>query len=314
MPSEVVAAQGVWKRYGKRDVLRDVGFSLRTGEAVGYLGPNGAGKTTTLKLLTGLSRPTRGSVRVFGLDPDRDRGRALGRLGVLVETPGLPPYLTGGDLLEYVGRVRGVAAAARPAAVRAAADGAGVRDHIDRPYGSLSTGLARRMLLAAVLVGEPECLLLDEPTLGLDPVARHDLRALLRTLSRKGVTLLLSTHLLEDVEEVCDRVLFLRNGRVVGDEPVHLAAGTDPTARRTVRLRFAADVSVEAVRRAAGPSSEVALDGPRSASVGFVGGEPEQAEVLAAVVRAGLPLLTAAAPESDLARRYIERVGREDDS
>src|SRR5208282_308442 len=106
--SDLLTVDGVWKRYGDHDALRDVRFSLRSGEAVGYLGPNGAGKTTTLKLLAGLSRPTRGSVRIEGLDPGGDRARALRHLGALVETPGVPPYLAGGDLLEYVARVKGV--------------------------------------------------------------------------------------------------------------------------------------------------------------------------------------------------------------
>ena len=313
MLSEVLTVDAVWKRYGERDALRDVRFSLRSGEAVGYLGPNGAGKTTTLKLLAGLSRPTRGSVRVHGLDPARDRAKALRRLGALVETPGIPPYLTGADLLEYVARVKGVPAAERRAAAVRAAEAMNVAPHLGRPFGSLSTGLARRMLLGATLVGDPEVLLLDEPTLGLDPVARHDLREVLRTLSRAGLTILLSTHLLEDVQEVCGRVLFLRNGMLVGDEPVNLEPDTGPGgSRQALRLRFSSDVTAESIARATGPEFAVTLDGPRDATVRFSGGDTEQAALLARVVRAGLPLVSASAPEPDLARRYLERVGRED--
>jgi ABC-2 type transport system ATP-binding protein len=313
VPSEILTVDAVWKRYGDHDALRDVRFSLWSGEAVGYLGPNGAGKTTTLKLLAGLSRPTRGSVRVQGLDPSRDRVHALRRLGALVETPGVPPYITGADLLEYVARVKGVPAAERRGAARRAAEAMNVTEYLGRPFGSLSTGLARRMLLGAVLVGDPEVLLLDEPTLGLDPAARHDLRNLLRALSRNGLTLLLSTHLLEDVQEVCGRVLFLRNGVLVGDEPVNLdpEIGTD-SSRRAVLLRFGSDVTAESVVHAAGPGFEVTLDGPRQATVRFPGGDTEQAALLAGVVRAGLPLVSASSPEPDLARRYMERVGRED--
>ena len=313
MSSDLLTVDGVWKRYGDHDALRDVRFSLRSGEAVGYLGPNGAGKTTTLKLLAGLSRPTRGSVRVQGLDPVRDRTRALRHLGALVETPGVPPYLTGADLLEYVACVKGVPAGDRRTAARRAAEMMNVADLLGRPFGSLSTGLVRRMLLGAALVGDPEVLLLDEPTLGLDPAARHDLRGVLRGLSRNGLTLLLSTHLLEDVQEVCGRVLFLKNGALVGDEPVNLEpdSGLGGT-RRVVRLRFGSDVSVESVARAAGSSFGVTLDSPRQATVRFSGGDAEQGALLAGVVRAGLPLVSASTPEPDLARRYLERVGRED--
>jgi len=311
--SDVLTVDSVWKRYGDHDALRDVRFSLRSGEAVGYLGPNGAGKTTTLKLLAGLSRPTRGSVRVQGLDPVEDRAAALRKVGALVETPGVPPYLTGADLLGYVADVRGIPSGERPTAVRRGAEAMNVVDHLGRPFGSLSTGLARRMLLGATLVGDPEVLLLDEPTLGLDPAARHDLRDRLRTLSRQGLTLLLSTHLVEDVQEVCGRVLFLRNGTLVGDEPVDLErdSGTGGS-RRVLRLRFGPDVTAESVAGAAGPGFEVTLDGARQATVRFSGGDVEQATLLAAVVRAGLPLVSAAAPEGDLVRRYMERVGREE--
>jgi ABC-2 type transport system ATP-binding protein len=313
VPSDVLTVDSVWKRYGDHDALRDVRFSLRRGEAVGYLGPNGAGKTTTLKLLAGLSHPTRGSVRVQGLDPSRDRARALRHLGALVETPGVPPYLLGADLLDYVARVKGVPSSERRTSVRRAAESMHVDEYLDRPFGSLSTGLARRMLLGAVLVGEPDVLLLDEPTLGLDPAARHDLRNLLRDLSRKGLTLLLSTHMLEDVQEVCNRVLFLRNGVLVGDEPVNLEpdAGIDGS-RRVLRLCFGSSVTAESVLRAAGPEFVVALEGPRDVTVRFSGGDAEQAALLAGLIRAGLPLVSASRSEPDLARRYLERVGRED--
>jgi ABC-2 type transport system ATP-binding protein len=311
--SEVLAVDGVWKRYGDHDVLRDVRFSVRRGEAVGYLGPNGAGKTTTLKLLAGLARPTRGSVFVEGLDPGGDRARALRHLGALVETPGVPPYLTGGDLLEYVAGVKGVPSAGRRAAARRGAEAVGVGEHLDRPFGSLSTGLARRMLLGAALVGDPEVLLLDEPTLGLDPAARHDLREVLRALSKNGLTLLLSTHLLEDVQAVCDRVLFLKNGALVGDEPVDLEPDASPEgSRRILRLRFSSDVNADTVVRAAGPAVAMTFDGPRQATARFPGGDPGQTALLAGLVRAGLPLLSASTPEPDLARRYLEKVGRED--
>jgi ABC-2 type transport system ATP-binding protein len=311
--SEVLAADHVWKRYGGHDALRDINFSIQRGEAVGYLGANGAGKSTTLKLLCGIARPTQGSVSVQGLDPGRDRRQALRRVGALVETPGVPAYLSGADLLEYVARVKGVPAMGRRAAGRRAAEAMSVAEYLDRPFGSLSTGLARRMLLAAALVADPEVLLLDEPTLGLDPAARHDLRATLRTLSQNGLTLLLSTHLLEDVEQVCSRVLFLRNGELVGDEPANLqldaGGGGSPGA---LRLHFAADVSAESVVLAAGPDYRVTPDRPRDVIVRFSGGDVEQAALLAAVIRAGLPLVSASKAEPDLARRYLERVGRED--
>jgi ABC-2 type transport system ATP-binding protein len=169
------------------------------------------------------------------------------------------------------------------------------------------------MLLSSTLIDEPDVLLLDEPTLGLDPAARHDLRVVLRRLTHAGLTLLLSTHLLDDVQGVCDRVLFLRDGSLVGDEPVDLdSTGVAGAPRRALRLRFGSDLGDEVVRRALGPSIELLMAGPREGTIRFSGGDPEQAAVLAGLVRAGLPLVSASPPEPDLARRYLERVGRED--
>ena len=216
--------------------------------------------------------------------------------------------------MEYVARVKGVSPAERVGAARRAAEAMNVAECLDRPFGSLSTGSARRMLLGAALVGESRGLALGRA----DPRTRprrpeHDLRNLLRRLSRNGLTLLLSTHLLEDVQEVCGRVLFLRSGVLVGDELVNLESDRGPEgARRTVRLRFGSDVSEESVARAVGAGVGVTLEGPRQATVRISGGDAEQAGLLAGVVRAGLPLVSASTPEPDLARRYMERVGRED--
>jgi ABC-2 type transport system ATP-binding protein len=163
------------------------------------------------------------------------------------------------------------------------------------------------------LIGDPELLLLDEPTLGLDPAAREDLRRILRSLKTEGRTILLSTHLLEDVEEVCDRVLFLRDGRLVGDEPVRLGA-TDARGvpLRALRMRFSEDVAAERLAPLRGAVDQLEIAGPREALVYFAGDERRQTELISLAVGAGLPLMAAEEPTPELGRRYLERVGRED--
>ncbi len=313
MAQPAVVLRGVSKRYGTRAALEDVSFEIPAGRAVGYLGPNGAGKTTTLRLLAGLARPDRGSVELLGLDPMTEGGRALQRAGILVETPGCPPYLHGRDLLEHVAAVKGVPRPERARAVRSAADGLGVSDHLDRAIGGLSTGLTRRLLLAVALVGDPEVLLLDEPTLGLDPAARSDLRRRLAQLARDGRTLLLSTHLLEDVEEVCEEVLFLRSGILVGHEPV-LRETTDPTGTplRALRLEFFEPVEPDRLTGLAGEGGSAEAASPLEVVLRFRGDDRRQAEVVAEAVRRGLPLVSASVPASDLDLRYLAKVGREE--
>jgi ABC-2 type transport system ATP-binding protein len=303
--------QGVTYRYGERAALSDVSFSVAPGESVGYLGPNGAGKSTTLKLLAGLLRPSSGTVEVLGAPAD---GPARARLGALIETPGLPAYLHGADLLRYVADVRGIPAAAQPEAIQRAAGELGVSDRLNEPVGGLSTGLTRRMLIATALVGDPEVLILDEPTLGLDPAARHDLRRVLRSLHGAGRTLLLSTHLLDDVEAVCDRVLFLRDGRLVGDEPVSGAPappGTSPS--RLVRFRFDEPVELGQFAALLAPGESAQLESDRAVAVKLLGDDRRQTELIARIVGARLPLLSAGPALDGLTQRYLEAVGREED-
>jgi ABC-2 type transport system ATP-binding protein len=309
----VVTLRGVSKRYGESRALSGVSFSVAQGQGIGYLGPNGAGKTTTLRLMTGLTRADEGTVRVLGVDPAKDPVGALRNVGALIETPGLLPFLHGRDLLEHAAEVRGVPRVDRPTTVRRAAERMGVAEELDRALGGLSTGLSRRVLLAGTLVGDPRLLLLDEPTLGLDPAARHDLRATLATLRAEGRTLLLSTHLLEDVEATCDRVLFLREGRLMGDEPVRSTHGSGPSAAKNeLMLRFRDPVDASRLRPLLRSGEEMTLESDNTYRFSLLTGDDRQVEFLGALVSLGFPLLEASPAGSDLEQRYLRAVGRED--
>ncbi|MCI4335674.1 MAG: ABC transporter ATP-binding protein [Thermoplasmata archaeon] len=313
MAAPAIALSEVTKKFGDRTALDSVDFTVRSGESVGYLGPNGAGKSTTMKLLIGLLRPDSGRLEVDGLDPVHHRIAALARVGALVESPGSLPYMHGEDLLEHVAEIRGLPSREWHRAAVAAATATGVDGHLGRPMGTLSTGLGRRLLLAAALVGEPSVILLDEPTLGLDPAGRRDLRELLRGLRREGRTLLMSTHLLDDVEAVCERVLFLRDGRLVGDEPVRRDVKVEAEhGERCLLLRFAGEIEADRLRAAVGSGAALTAEGDRDWRLEFVGDERRQSELIGQIVAARLPLSRASVPESDLARRYLELVGREE--
>jgi ABC-2 type transport system ATP-binding protein len=313
--TETVELERVSKQYGGRPALREVSFRLKTGESVGYLGPNGAGKTTTMKLLAGLTHADSGTVRLLGHSPNPSDGSSMRGVGALIGTPGLVPYLTGRDLLSYAYRAKGLPGASEESEIDSAAARVGFGRHLDRPAGTLSTGLGRRLLLAVALLGDPPLLLLDEPTLGLDPAARQELRALLRELKHEGRTLLLSTHLLEDVEEVCDRVLFLRAGQLVGDEPVDRSPrDAKGVPLRTLRLRFRRALPSADLAQVLPPGARAIEGEPGEFTVAFEGGDEEQEALLARVVGGGLPLLSAAPVEGELGRRYLETVGSEDSS
>jgi ABC-2 type transport system ATP-binding protein len=214
----VIEAEGLRKvyrsRFGTRRVtaLDGIDLSVGAGEVFGLLGPNGAGKTTTVKILLGLTRPTAGSARLFGIpvsDPESRR-----RVGYLPEGHRFPGYLTARQTLSIFGRMSGMARSAVAARVPDLLARVRLSDWADVKVKKFSKGMTQRLGLAAALVHDPEVLLLDEPTDGVDPVGRREIRDLLRDEASRGRAILLNSHLLSEIELTCDRVAVLRRGRV----------------------------------------------------------------------------------------------------
>jgi len=207
-----VEARGLVKRYGDVVAVDHVDLTVQAGDVYGYLGPNGAGKTTSLRMLLGLIRPDEGSVRVFGRDPVADGARALDDVAGFVEAPRFYPYLTGRKNLELVAAYDGDGAADR---IDEVLDVVELRDRARHKVGGYSHGMRQRLGIAGALLRRPRLLLLDEPATGLDPGGMRDMRALVRRLADEGMTVLLSSHLMAEVEELCDRVAIVRTGRVI---------------------------------------------------------------------------------------------------
>jgi ABC-2 type transport system ATP-binding protein len=197
----------------KVEAVRGVSFQVKRGEIFGFLGPNGAGKTTTIKMLTGLISPTGGSAAILG-DPVPSP-EAMGKVGFLPENPYIYPYLTPREFVSLCGRLNGLGGAVLAQKVEKVIDRVGVGYAIDRAAHALSKGMLQRTALAAALVHDPELLILDEPMSGLDPVGRKEVRDLIVEESRAGRTVFFSSHILSDVEMLCDRVCILRRGEVV---------------------------------------------------------------------------------------------------
>jgi ABC-2 type transport system ATP-binding protein len=215
----VLVASDLAKQYrkpltGRRvDSVRGVSFEVRRGEIYGFLGPNGAGKTTTIKMLTGLIAPTRGRMEIFGrVVPCPD---AMARVGFLPENPYVYPYLSPREFVSLCGRLSGLSGARLGDRVTQVIARVGVAGAIDRPARALSKGMLQRVALAAALVHDPELLILDEPMSGLDPVGRKEVRDMIVEERQRGRTVFFSSHILTDVELLCDRVCILRRGEVV---------------------------------------------------------------------------------------------------
>jgi ABC-2 type transport system ATP-binding protein len=207
-----VRARGLVKRYGRITAVDHVDLTVRRGDVYGYLGPNGAGKTTSLRMLLGLIRPDEGSAELFGRDPLREGARALDGVAGFVEAPRFYPYLSGRRNLELVAALDGGGAAGR---IGEALDVVDLTDRARDRVGGYSHGMRQRLGIAGALLRDPQLLLLDEPTTGLDPAGMRDMRALVRRLADQGITVLLSSHLMGEVEDLCDRVAIVSAGRVV---------------------------------------------------------------------------------------------------
>ena len=207
-----VEARGLVKRYGELVAVAGVNLTVERGDVFGYLGPNGAGKTTSLRMLLGLIRPTEGTARLFGRDPIVDGARALDGVAGFVEGPRFYPYMSGRKNLRLLADLDGGGSASR---IDEVLDVVELRDRAKDRVGGYSHGMRQRLGIAASLLRDPKLLLLDEPTTGLDPAGMRDMRELVKRLAGEGITILLSSHILAEVEELCNRVAIIRSGTII---------------------------------------------------------------------------------------------------
>ena len=217
----MIEVKGISRQFGEVVAVRDVSFEIERGEVVALLGPNGAGKTTTMRMITGFLPPSSGTIRVAGHDLDREPLEARRAVGYLPETPPLYPEMRVADYVRYVASLKDVPRREREAKVRRALENCALLDVEGRVIGTLSRGYRQRVGLAQAIVHEPEVLVLDEPTAGLDPVQIAEIRRLIRDLAEEERrTVILSTHILPEVEAICQRVLLISYGEIRIDRPL----------------------------------------------------------------------------------------------
>ncbi|MGW7536412.1 ABC transporter ATP-binding protein [Amycolatopsis sp. NPDC054798] len=234
----LVQAKALVKRFGEFEAVRGIDVEVRPGEAFGFLGPNGAGKSSTMRMIACVSPRTDGDLRVLGMDPNADGPRIRARLGVVPQEDNLDVELTVRQNLHVYGRYFGLSRAhVRRKAVELM-EFAQLSDRAEKPVDSLSGGMKRRLTIARSLVNDPELLLLDEPTTGLDPQARHLLWDRLFRLKARGTTLIVTTHYMDEAEQLCDRLVVMDGGRIAAEgSPADLIARH--STREVVELRFA---------------------------------------------------------------------------
>ena len=301
----MISASDVVYDYPAARALHGVSFTVPRGSVLALVGPNGAGKSTLMRCIAALERPTEGSITVAGLDTGDDPRGVHAALGYLPDFFGLYDELSVRRSLVYAARSRGVREAAAEAAALKAAERVELTDRLDRRAGELSRGLRQRLAIAQTIVHTPQVLLLDEPAAGLDPDARRSLSDLIRKLSGEGMTILVSSHILAELEDYCTDMLMIRDGRVAGSGVVSAGArssGAHDTAR--VRVSFAQGYDdlgarLEAlgfiVEQAGADEAVLTLDGPAA-----------EAEALSRLVGAGLAVGGFAPVRTTLEDAYLQ--------
>ena len=238
----MIEIENLTRRFGAFVAVDHISFRLERGEVLGFLGPNGAGKSTTMKMITGFLSPTSGTVRVGGHDVQRDPIAVKECIGYLPEGAPLWADMSAGRFLEFVAGVRGLSGAARVERIRDVVEKTQIGSILAQPIDTLSKGFKRRVGLAQALLHDPDVLILDEPTDGLDPNQKYDVRQLIAEMSEEKA-IIISTHILEEVEAVCTRAIIIANGRIVADEtPAALLARSDH--HNAVSLQIIGDIDI----------------------------------------------------------------------
>ena len=299
MNESVIRTDGLTKRYGDILAVDDLSLEVPRGQVFGLLGPKGSGKTTTMGMLLGLVRPTMGSFSLFGGSTSHQN--ALHRVGAIVETPSFYPYLSGRDNLAYY---QGITGRGNRKELDDLLSKVGLADRAKSRFRTYSLGMKQRLGLAYALLGDPELLFLDEPTNGMDPAGMAEVREMIRGLSTGGHTVLLSSHLLHEVEQVCDSVAILSKGRLIAQgkvaDLVHTRAG------ERVRLRTTDNGKAVEVLSALEWVGDVRIDGE---SVVVAAPSERSSELSAALGRAEVYVTEMAADEMSLEQYFLEITG-----
>lgn len=298
MPNSMIRIEGLTKRYGTTEALKSLSFEVPRGQVVGFLGPNGAGKSTTMKILAGYVSPTSGRALVGDVDVGAEPVRARRLIGYLPENNPLYEEMMVIDFLRFIAEARGVEKSTRQSRIKSAVERCGLGSVIGKDIGQLSKGFRQRVGLAQAILHEPDLLILDEPTTGLDPNQIVEIRALIKELGREK-TVILSTHVLSEVQSTCSRVLIINDGKLVADDsPQHLTTGTEGALLVVLASRTGAPLDATAIagvlRQVPGVTGVDAGEGEGHGTLGFrvrFGVEDPRRALFEAVVKHELLLL-----------------------
>jgi ABC-2 type transport system ATP-binding protein len=310
-----VQTVGLTKRFGNFTALDTLDLKLEGAKCVGFLGPNGAGKTTTLKMLTDMIFPTAGECFINGISVQRERRIALADAGTLIESPEIYPSLTPRQALEMISDLRGAPKQDRDARIREVLEEVKMSDWADKRVGRFSKGMKQRINVAAAILHDPDVVILDEPATGLDPRGMAEVRDIVRGLKKRNRLVFMSSHILQEVTDVCDEVALIDRGKLLFYDTLANVTSRfsdgHPTVEVGLSRPLAGDGALQDVAALSGVSSCVLLE-PRRLRLKFAGGPDAQERLLAELVALKIGVISLSEPAGQLEDIYLKQIARGD--
>lgn len=306
LKEEVILTRDLTKRYSNFTALEKLNISITKGSCVGFLGPNGAGKSTTMKILTGLIKPTNGDAFIFGYDVIKESKQALSKIGAVVETPEFPTYLTPNQILSYFGKIRGLPKQKLNESIDNVLEIVKMTEWRQKKIGKFSKGMRQRIALASALLHNPEILILDEPTSGLDPRGRSEIKQIIKSLKNDGKTIFMSSHLLPETQEICDKVALIDKGRLLHFDRMDLLNNSENSTILIEFINAIEDNQLSIISKLNGVL-DVKIES-NGLVVEFDGGDEQKAELLKSIEDLGFKVTSFRTVDSKLESLYLKLV------
>ena len=306
LKEEVILTRDLTKRYSSFTALEKLNISITKGSCVGFLGPNGAGKSTTMKILTGLIKPTNGEAFIFGYDVIKEPKQALSKIGAVVETPEFPTYLTPNQILSYFGKIRGLPKQKLNESIDNVLEIVKMTEWRQKKIGKFSKGMRQRIALASALLHNPEILILDEPTSGLDPRGRSEIKQIIKSLKNDGKTIFMSSHLLPETQEICDKVALIDKGRLLHFDRMDLLNNSENSTILIEFINAIEDNQLSIISKLNGVL-DVKIES-NGLVVEFDGGDEQKAELLKSIEDLGFKVTSFRTVDSKLESLYLKLV------
>jgi ABC-2 type transport system ATP-binding protein len=307
-----IVAENLTKRYGSFTALSNLNLKIEGSKCVGFLGPNGAGKTTTLKIFTDMIRASEGRALINGVDVHLNKKQALASAGALIESPEIYPALTPREALSMVAEIRGLPRAEAKKKIEEIVSEVKMNEWLDKKVGKFSKGMKQRINIAAALLSDPEVIMLDEPTTGLDPRGQSEVRDIVKDLKKRNRLVFMSSHLLNEVQEICDEVAMIDHGKlIVYDSLSNVTKRFSSDGSNTVEIELSRDIDTQSVNTNIGSLTSVSsvqrLDA-RKVRIHFSGGIENQERLLEELVTMRIGMISFRPSTSALEETYLSLI------